>query len=134
MCRNWCASLAHACTPLSFLDVFAMFLIIKIKQNKHTHTNTHTHTHANADLQRATMQAEIDSLKTQVFNLQSTPTLAASAATTPVTSPFTVHDVAHELKLRTSKKTNIIISGIPLTTILSDVQIVTNRLSIHLKV
>ena len=57
----------------------------------------------NADLQRATMQAEIDSLKTQVFNLQSTPTLAAAAATTPVTPPLTVNDVAHELQLRTSK-------------------------------
>lgn len=88
----------------------------------------------NADLQRATMQAEIDSLKTQVFNLQSTPTLAAAAATTPVTSPLTVNDVAHELKLRTSKETNIIISGIPLSTILSDAQIVTNLLLDELNV
>ena len=72
------------------------------------------------------MQAEIDSLKTQVFNLQSTPTLAAAA--TPVTPPLTVNDVAHELKLRTSKETNIIISGILLSTILSDAQSVTNLL------
>ena len=82
----------------------------------------------NADLQRATMQAEI------VFNLQSTPTLAVATATTPVTPPLTVNDVAHELKLRNSKETNIISSGILLSTILSDAQIVINLLLDELNV
>ena len=90
----------------------------------------------NADIQRATMQAEIESLKAHVLNLQSTtPTLAAAVPATSLTQPLTVNYVAHELKLRTSKESNIIISGIsPPSTSVSDAQLVTNLLADELNV
>ena len=51
------------------------------------------------------MQAEIESIKAQVLNLQSTtPTLTAAVPATSLTQPLTVNAVAHELKLRTPKK------------------------------
>ena len=84
----------------------------------------------NADTQRATMQAEIESLKAQVLNLQSTtPTLPAAVPATSLTQPLTVNDVAHELKLRTSKESIIINSGISSSTSVSDAQLVTNLLA-----
>ena len=90
----------------------------------------------NADIQRATMQAEIESLKAKVLNLQSstTPTLAVAVPATSLTQPLTVNDVAHELKLRTSKESNVIISGISSSTSVFDAQLVTNLLADELNV
>ena len=71
----------------------------------------------------------------QVLNLQSiTPTLAAAEPATSLTQPLTVNDVAHELKLRISKESNIIISGIAPFTSVSDAQLVTNLLVDELNV
>ena len=74
-------------------------------------------------------------LRPRVHNLQSTtPTLAASETATLLAPPLTVNDVAHELKLRTSKETNIIISGISPSTSVSDTELVTNLLVDELNV
>ena len=81
------------------------------------------------------MQTEIESLKAQVLNLQSTTlTLAAAVPVTPLTPPPTVNDVVHELKLRTSKETNIIISSIFQSISVSDAQLATNFLLDELNV
>ena len=93
----------------------------------------------NADIQRATMLAEIESFKIQVLNLQlsttpTLPTLAVAVPATSLTQPLTVNDVAHELKLRTSKERNIIIFGISPSTSVSDVHFVTNLLADELNV
>ena len=53
---------------------------------------------------------------------------------TSLTQPLTVNDVAYELKLRTSKESNIIISGISPSTCVSDAQLVTNLLVDELNV
>ena len=88
-----------------------------------------------ADIQRAIMQAEIESLKPQVLNLQSTTLkLAAAVSAISLPQPLTVNDVVLELKLRTSKESNIIISGISPSTSVSDAQLVTNLLGDELNV
>ena len=54
------------------------------------------------------MQAEIDSFKAQLLNLQSTvPKLSAAVAVSPLIPPFTVNDVVHKLNLRSSKEVNL---------------------------
>ena len=69
----------------------------------------------NADSHCAAMQADIDSQKTQVLNLTTDATSLPASLTTAVTNtvPYmSVNEVAREVYLRSSKMSNIVISGL----------------------
>ena len=92
-------------------------------------------THETMATQIATLQASIATLTSAAASSVAAVASSADATITPTTTAsLEFSDLIHELDLRVSKKTNIVLSGVLPTTSLTDTAIVTNLLRDELNI